>query len=87
MKKISIFIAVAFLFILVACNNKESKTEIGNPVENIKLSSDILTPEVLWSFGRVSEVQVSPDEKTILFGVSFYDIEKIRGIENCLPCL
>jgi dipeptidyl aminopeptidase/acylaminoacyl peptidase len=38
-----------------------------------------MTPEVLWSFGRLSEPSVSPDQSTILFGVTYYDIEQNKG--------
>ncbi|NVO18367.1 MAG: S9 family peptidase [Bacteroidetes bacterium] len=37
------------------------------------------TPELLWKLGRVSEPQLSPDEKTILFGVSWYDLAANKG--------
>ncbi len=46
---------------------------------NLKLSSDIMTPEVLWSFGRLSDVQLSPDGKTILYGVTYYSKEQNKG--------
>jgi hypothetical protein len=38
-----------------------------------------MTPETLWEFGRVSDVQVSPDGKTLLFGVTTYDVTANRG--------
>ncbi|OFX25982.1 MAG: peptidase S9 [Bacteroidetes bacterium GWA2_31_9b] len=80
MNRIHIALFVSISFLIFSCKTeKEVKFEINNPVENIKLTSDIMTPEVLWSFGRVSEAQVSPDGKTILFGVSFYNIEKNKG--------
>jgi len=80
MNKIHFALFVSISFLIFSCKTeKEVKVEINNPVENIKLTSDIMTPEVLWSFGRVSEAQVSPDGKTILFGVSFYNIEKNKG--------
>ena len=47
----------------------------------MKLSSNILTPEVLWSFGRIGESVVSPDKTTVLFGVTYYDIQQNKG--NC----
>ncbi|RLD52424.1 MAG: peptidase S9, partial [Bacteroidetes bacterium] len=50
---------------------------IGKP--ELKLESDVMTPEVLWSFGRLSDVQVSPDEKTLLFGITYYDIPEDKG--------
>lgn len=41
--------------------------------------SSRFTPELLWKLGRVSEPQVSPDEKTILFGVSWYNLAENKG--------
>jgi dipeptidyl aminopeptidase/acylaminoacyl peptidase len=38
-----------------------------------------LTPEVLWSFGRVGGVQVSPDGKKVLYSVSYYSIPENKG--------
>ena len=37
------------------------------------------TPELLWKLGRVSEVQVSPDNKSILYGVSWYNLAENKG--------
>ncbi|MCD4832430.1 MAG: S9 family peptidase [Bacteroidales bacterium] len=73
-----------FLFLLagiiitgmVSCNNSVLKEEapiIGKA--DLKLESDLMTPEVLWSFGRLGDVQVSPDGKTLLYGVSYYSKE------------
>jgi dipeptidyl aminopeptidase/acylaminoacyl peptidase len=44
---------------------------------NIKLNR--YTPELLWKLGRVSEPQVSPDGKTVLYGISRYDLEANKG--------
>ena len=38
-----------------------------------------MTPETLWEFGRVSDVQVSPDGTQVLFGVTTYDVAANRG--------
>jgi hypothetical protein len=38
--------------------------------KDLKLSSDRLTPEVLWSLGRVGEFEVSPDRKKVLFSIT-----------------
>ncbi|MCB0520242.1 MAG: S9 family peptidase [Lewinellaceae bacterium] len=40
---------------------------------------DRLTPEKLWHLGRVSLFDVSPDGKTAVYGVSYYDIEANKG--------
>jgi len=38
-----------------------------------------LTPEILWKLGRVSDVQLSPDQQTILYGITYYYLEKNKG--------
>lgn len=35
-----------------------------------------LTPEILWSFGRITNVEVSPDKNQVLFAVRYYSIQK-----------
>ncbi|MCF6241474.1 MAG: S9 family peptidase [Bacteroidales bacterium] len=46
---------------------------------HLKLKSDLMTPEVLWSFGRVSGAEVSPDKKKVLYGVSYYSIPENKS--------
>ncbi|VAW16348.1 Prolyl oligopeptidase family protein, partial [hydrothermal vent metagenome] len=71
MKKLAAFI---FIFYLVfACNVKEASDYIPKTTE---LTSDIMTPEVLWSFGRVGGAQVSPDGQSVLYTVTYYNIEE-----------
>ena len=83
MKKIvSIFIAV---FVLFSCTQKETTTltSTKNYVpETPELSSDIMTPEVLWSFGRLGGAQISPDGKTVLYTVTYYNIEENRSYRD-----
>ena len=40
------------------------------------IENGIMTPEVLHSFGRIGDVQVSPNSKEILYHVTFVDIEE-----------
>jgi len=70
--------------VLFSCNPSENKTGqssvepvIGKP--DIQVTSDLMTPEVLWSFGRVSGNEVSPDGTTVLYGVTYYSIEENKG--------
>jgi dipeptidyl aminopeptidase/acylaminoacyl peptidase len=37
------------------------------------------TPELLWKLGRVSDAQVSPDGKMLLYGVTWYDLDANSG--------
>ena len=41
-----------------------------------------LTPELLWKLKRVGGIQISPDNSTILFGSTTYNIEKNKGNRN-----
>ncbi|MBN1633969.1 MAG: S9 family peptidase [Ignavibacteria bacterium] len=40
-----------------------------------------MTPEILWSFGRITNVEVSPDNSSVLYAVRYYDIKK-NNIQN-----
>jgi dipeptidyl aminopeptidase/acylaminoacyl peptidase len=83
MKKLFILLLPALVVFLFACAPKE-KTEQKKDYpliekKDIKLASKLMTPEVLWSFGRLSEPQVSPDKSKILYGVTYYDISQNKG--------
>ena len=41
-----------------------------------------MTPEVLWSFGRLGGAQVSPDGKTVLYTVTWYNIEENKSYRD-----
>lgn len=43
------------------------------------LTLDIMTPEVLWSLGRVSNEVLSPDGEIVLFAVTYYSIEENKS--------
>lgn len=40
----------------------------------IKLNSDLMTPEALWAMGRIGQIQASPDGKSIIYQVSYYSV-------------
>ncbi len=42
-------------------------------------SQDKLTPETLWKIGRVSDPKLSPDKKTVIYGVKNYDLAANKG--------
>ena len=45
-----------------------------------------MTPEVLLAFGRLSDPQVSPDGKHILYGVSYTSVDDNRSVRNLYIC-
>ncbi len=73
----------AFIMLIIcsqAINNvkaQSNKNIIGKP--NISVKNGIMTPEALWSFGRIGEVSVSPDKSTITYTVKYFDIKENKG--------
>ena len=81
MKKIALFILIVMT--IVSCTQKESGQVAQNYVpETPKLSSDVMTPEVLWSFGRLGGTQVSPDGTQVLYTVTYYNIEENKSYRD-----
>ena len=79
MKKIFVYsLLISLSAIISSCEQKPAEPPIIGKKE-LKLTSDVMTPEVLWSFGRVSDIQVSPDNKLVLFGITYYDIKQNKG--------
>src|SRR5674476_553841 len=60
-----------------SCSTKEDKTIIGK--QTPKIENGLMTPEVLWSFGRVAGAQVSPLGTKVLYSVSYYSIPENKG--------
>ncbi|MDD4645987.1 MAG: peptidase S9, partial [Bacteroidales bacterium] len=79
MKRLARWIPVVLIILISGCKRGAND---GYRPENLRLSSDKMTAEVLWSFGRISNVQLSPDRKQILFGVTYYNIEKNKGFRD-----
>ncbi|MFV0590951.1 MAG: prolyl oligopeptidase family serine peptidase [Draconibacterium sp.] len=79
-------IATIFMLamLLVSCRQEQ---KFNNTVKNYLpetpvLSSDRMTPEVLWSFGRIGGAQVSPDGKTVLYTVTYYKIDENKAYRD-----
>ncbi|MCX6240361.1 MAG: S9 family peptidase [Bacteroidetes bacterium] len=82
MNKFACLILIMVLLTAWACKRENKASEVKAPLVTknvIKVQGDLMTPEVLWSFGRLSEPAVSPDKKTILYGVTWYSIEQNKG--------
>jgi dipeptidyl aminopeptidase/acylaminoacyl peptidase len=81
MKKISLILLASLAFSLFSCDStKEQQGHLSviGPKE-ITLTSNRMTPEVLWSLGRIGEVVVSPDGTQVLFTLTYYGIEENKG--------
>jgi len=81
MKKISLILLASLAFSFFSCEStKEQQGHLSviGPKE-ITLTSDRMTPEVLWSLGRIGEVVVSPDGTQVLFTLTYFGIEENKG--------
>ncbi len=79
MKQIYLIPILIIMIGFHSCERKspaETETNPASRAQNTKLSSEIMTPEVLWTFGRIGSVDLSPDKQTLVYGVTYYDIEE-----------
>ena len=77
--KMSIMLSPALL-LATSCNSSSSGGS-GDIIEkpDITVKDGMMTPEVLESFGRVSEMVPSPDGKQIAFTLMYENIEENKG--------
>ena len=71
MKKYLVILVV--LANLVFQANAQDEVKIGK--QNIKLTSDLMTPEALWAMGRIGQAEASADGKQIVYQVGYYSVK------------
>ncbi|MDG1900845.1 MAG: S9 family peptidase [Bacteroidales bacterium] len=77
MNKFSLLVILIIFAVQFETNAQQDLQIIDKP--NINMDGNLMTPEALWSFGRLSDPQVSPDGKTVIYGVSYYSIDQNKG--------
>ena len=81
-------LAIAAFATITIMNNSSGNTQedgfIGR--SEITVENGHMTPEVLLAFGRLSDPQVSPDGKHILYGVSYTSVADNRSVRNLYIC-
>ncbi len=78
MKHLRLILVAAFSIMCSALSAQNDNTGIIGP-QKFNLTSDVMTPELMWGMGRVSEIQINPVDQTILFGVTWYDWKQNKG--------
>jgi dipeptidyl aminopeptidase/acylaminoacyl peptidase len=78
------YLGIVAMLVLLSCsvqkeNDKERK--IFQP-ELPDLSGGVMTPELLWSFGRLGGAKVSPNGQKILYTVTYYDISENKSYRD-----
>lgn len=84
MLKLNILNSVLILSLIImslSCN-EVANSEKGFVPKTPVLSSGNLTPELLWTFGRIGGETVSPDKSKVLYGVTYYSVEDNKGYKD-----
>lgn len=80
MKQVILLLVLAAL---LSCQPQPAADQPKNFVPATpQLTSDIMTPEVLWSFGRIGEPTVSPDGKSVAYTVTYFNIEEDKSYRD-----
>ena len=88
MRRTSLLLTViAAATLISSCGRGAGKTETSVPVINVELTDAekagaVMTPEIMWKFGRVGSAVLSPDGKTVVFTVTFYDLPTEARVTN-----
>src|SRR4030042_2106080 len=77
----SVFLAMAFtaIMVLTGCRNNnqkgtaENEGDFTNQLTQKEIADAKLTPEMLWKFGRINDIHLSPDGKNVIYQVTRYD--------------
>ena len=77
-------LAVGVITLMKRSQTTQEEGFIGK--SGIVVEDGHMTPEVLLAFGRLSDPQVSPDGKYILYGVSYTSVEDNRSVRNLYIC-
>lgn len=71
-----VMLALIMSTICVSGQNKKGVSLAKSLKEGV---TQKITPEFLWSLGRISEIKVSPDGSLVLFGITNYNIAENKG--------
>lgn len=74
--------AIALTASVTSCKKTSDESKGDNEIigkHTVNIKDGLMTPEILWSFGRIGNVQVSPDETKILYSVSYYSIPQNKS--------
>lgn len=82
MKRVLFLVFVVGVGLLLSCQSaKKQEAKTDNELDSL-LAIGRMTPELMWKFGRVNDLQLSPDGKKILYGITRYELKENKGMNN-----
>lgn len=87
MRKFGISSALFLGLVLIGCSDKQKpesgiKGDFSGLLTEMEIKNGILTPEILWKFGRLSDHQLAPDGSSVIFNVTRYDYHTNKKIAD-----
>jgi dipeptidyl aminopeptidase/acylaminoacyl peptidase len=79
MKRYHVPIVLVILVLSIACKQKapttkEEAPQFSNQLTEKEKTGGLMTPEIMWKFGRLGSTALSPDGSTILYSVTERDL-------------
>ena len=65
--------AALVLFLGTGSAKAQDDVKIGR--QDIKLTSELMTPEALWAMGRIGAAEASADGKQIVYQIGYYSVK------------
>ncbi len=77
MNRILTFALATAMTLATGTTKAQDDVMIGK--SNIKMQSDLMSPEALWAMGRIGGAEASPDGKQVVFQVGYYSVKANKG--------
>jgi dipeptidyl aminopeptidase/acylaminoacyl peptidase len=87
MRKHSYLFALLAVILTLGCQQKRNSSPASTDPEIIRLTEEekaggLMTPEIMWKFGRLGSFELSPDGLSVLYTVTYIDLQTESGKTN-----
>jgi dipeptidyl aminopeptidase/acylaminoacyl peptidase len=88
MKRSVYLLMILIIIIPVSCKQKsapvvsEPVPEINNQLTEAEKTGGVMTPEIIWKFGRLGSIALSPDGSSVLYAVTRIDLQSEARVTN-----
>ena len=66
---------MAALILFLGTGSAKAQDDVKIGKQNIKLTSDLMTPEALWAMGRIGAAEASADGSKIVYQIGYYSVK------------